>query len=66
MSDEAPLPPGHPDRLFRCGDDRLDLVGLIDGAYDLVEIWQPQGPFNQKWKEAWLKRARELGAHPSP
>lgn len=46
----------------------LDLaaaVSLIDGAYDIVEIWKPEGPYNTTWKQQWLERASELGASSS-
>ena len=35
---------------------------LIDGAYNIVEIWQTEGEYNKEWKQEWLKRARAAGA----
>lgn len=41
------------------------LVELIDGAYDIIEIWKAEAPAQIAWKKAWMAKARELGAHPS-
>lgn len=41
------------------------LVELIDGAYDIIEIWKAESPSQVAWKKAWMAKARELGAHPS-
>jgi hypothetical protein len=41
------------------------LVELIDGAYDIIEIWKAESPAQIAWKKAWMAKARELGAHPS-
>lgn len=41
------------------------LVELIDGAYDIIEIWNAESPAQIAWKKAWMAKARELGAHPS-
>lgn len=48
-------------------DNKVAAIELLDGVYDLVEIWQPKPEevYNKKWRESWLKRARECGAHPS-
>jgi hypothetical protein len=51
--------------LFRSGDDRADMVSLLDCAYDIMEVWKAEGAYNAALREAWLKRARELGAEPS-
>lgn len=37
---------------------------LIDGAYDIVELFKPQSPSQEVWRTSWLKKARELGAQP--
>ena len=43
------------------------LLALIDGAYDIVEIWNTDtSPYNKEWKKQWLQAARECGAQPSP
>ena len=48
-------------------DNKVAAIELLDGVYDLVEIWQPKPEevYNKKWRESWLKRARECGANPS-
>jgi hypothetical protein len=40
-------------------------IELIDGAYDIIELWKPQSPSQEAWRNAWLVKAKELGAHPS-
>ena len=42
-----------------------DLVELVDGAYDIVEIWAAESPAQIAWKKAWMAKARKLGANPS-
>ncbi len=45
----------------------ISLLTLIDGAYDIVEIWNTDtSPYNTEWKKQWLQAARECGAQPSP
>ena len=39
-----------------------ELVSLVDGVYDLVFIYKPDGPYNKKWREDWLKKAEKYGA----
>ena len=58
-------PSSVPSTLFRSGDEKADIVALLDCAYDIVEIWPAKEPYNATLKEAWLSRARELGATPS-
>ena len=42
-------------------DDDTAARELIDAAYDVVEICDVNGsPYNQVWKQAWLKRANEI------
>lgn len=38
---------------------------LMDGAYDIIEMWKAQSPSQIAWKKSWLTKARELGANPS-
>lgn len=40
-------------------------IELLDGAYDIIEIWAAESPSQKSWKNAWLAKARELGANPS-
>jgi hypothetical protein len=46
-------------------DPEKAAIELIDGAYDLIEIFKPQSPAQNQWRLAWLKKAKELGAQPS-
>lgn len=39
-------------------------ITLIDGAYDIVELWDAKTPAQKEWKEGWLREAQELGAEP--
>ncbi len=42
------------------------LLELVDGAYDIIELYKPEGSaYNKVWRETWLRKARELGAVPS-
>jgi hypothetical protein len=38
-------------------------VSLVDGAYDVVELWEPTNPAQKKWKRDWLRGAWALGAN---
>jgi hypothetical protein len=58
-------PSSAPSTLFRSGDEKADIVALLDYAYYIVGIWPAKEPHNVILKEAWLKRARELGEEPS-
>jgi hypothetical protein len=40
-------------------------IELLDGAYDIIEIFDAKTPAQIAWKKAWLIKARELGANPS-
>lgn len=44
--------------------DRLDeLLSMVDGAYDVVEIHPATvGTYNSEWKKRWLEKARKHGA----
>ena len=48
--------------------DRMEeLLELVDGAYDVVEINsapETEVAYN-KWRSDWLEKARECGANPS-
>ena len=49
--------------------DRMEeLLELVDGAYDVVEINsapETEVAYNQ-WRSDWLEKARQCGANPSP
>ena len=38
----------------------LELLSLVDGAKNIVEIYTPVGPYNTGWKKRWLSKVREL------
>ncbi len=40
------------------------LLELVDGAYELVELYQPESPAQEAWKRNWLEKARRAGAGP--
>ena len=44
--------------------ERLDeLLSLVDGAYDVVEIFPATiDTYNSEWKKKWLDKARSHGA----
>jgi hypothetical protein len=43
--------------------DKYDeLLTLVDGACDIIELWKAETPFQQVWKDQWMKKARGLGA----
>lgn len=51
---------------FHSGNDKEDVVCLLDMALDLVETWDVKSsPYNQRLKRCWMKRAQELGANRS-
>jgi hypothetical protein len=33
---------------------------LIDGAYEIVELWEPTMEHQAEWKRLWLEKAREI------
>lgn len=39
-----------------------EMLSLIDGAYDIVELYKAKSPAQKKWKQEWLKKARKFGA----
>lgn len=40
-----------------------EMCELIDGAYDLVFIFKvDNSPYNKKWRENWLRKAKKYGA----
>ena len=49
--------------MFNTGNKDEDIINLLNMAIDIVEIWDTkESPYNQKLKEAWIKRAIEIGA----
>ena len=53
-------------RIMRLQDLLCEAKSMIDGAYDIVEIWDTSGsPYNKQWKKDWLDKAKEkFGATP--
>ena len=41
---------------------KKELLSLIDGAYEIVELFIAKTPAQFEWKREWLKKAREVGA----
>lgn len=39
-----------------------DAVCLLDGCYEIIELFQPQSPTQVAWKQSWLEEARKHGA----
>ena len=35
------------------------IIELLDGALEIVELWNPTSPAQRSWKEDWLKEARQ-------
>ena len=35
-------------------------LSLIDGAYNIVELWKAETPYQIQWKKEWLKKAKTL------
>lgn len=40
--------------------DQREILSLLDGAYEIVEIWKATSPSQIEWKKKWLKRVDEL------
>ncbi len=40
------------------------LLELVDGAYELVEVYKPESPAQEVWKRTWLEKAGKAGAGP--
>lgn len=36
------------------------LEELVDGCFEIIEIWKAESPAQIKWKKDWLKKAKEL------
>lgn len=40
----------------------VQLLELVDGALDVVALWNATSPAQKKWQANWIKKAKELGA----
>ena len=55
-------------RILKLWDDmrrkaaNQELVELVDGAYEIVEIFNATTQAQIEWKRAWLEKARKHGA----
>jgi hypothetical protein len=38
----------------------LEMLSLIDGVKDIVELYDPKSPAQEQWKKKWLKKAMAL------
>lgn len=43
-----------------------ECISLVDAVYDMVQLYKPKSPSQIKWRENWLRKAREAGASPIP
>lgn len=39
-----------------------EMRSLIDGCYEIVELFKAESPAQIAWKKKWLAKAREFGA----
>ena len=39
-----------------------EAIGLIDGCYEVIEIWKAESPSQITWKTEWLMKAHRHGA----
>ncbi len=39
-----------------------EMRSLIDGAYEIVELFDTKTPSQVEWKKKWLQNARDHGA----
>ena len=37
-----------------------EILSLLDGVKDIVEIFKTESPAQEKWKKEWLQKTREL------
>lgn len=42
--------------------DYHDARSLLDGCYEVVELFNPETPSQVEWKQNWLEGARKHGA----
>jgi hypothetical protein len=40
--------------------DYLELLSLVDGVTEVVELFETESPAQLEWKKNWLERARKL------
>lgn len=40
----------------------MQLLELVDGALEVVALWNATSPAQKKWQANWIKKAKEVGA----
>jgi hypothetical protein len=40
--------------------ENSELLTLVDGVEDIVELFKPESPAQVEWKNRWLSKARKL------
>lgn len=40
--------------------DNLELLSLVDGVTEVVELFKPESPAQGQWKKDWLERSRKI------
>ena len=45
--------------IFRLEDRLAKAISLIDGAYEVVELFKPSTPAQAEWKREWLTAAAQ-------
>ena len=43
-----------------------DLLSLLDGAVEIVELYKPATPAQDVWRRRWLKEAKQHGIQGEP
>jgi hypothetical protein len=41
-------------------EENITLLELVDGAYDVIELYDAKTPAQKKWKNDWLEKARKF------
>jgi hypothetical protein len=48
--------------IAEAADRMRTMLGLIDGCYEVVEMWDAESEGQKDWQKRWLAKARECGA----
>lgn len=35
-------------------------IFLVNGAYNIIELWEAKTPYQKQWKKQWLENAKKL------
>jgi len=49
--------------LWPATDEGDEALSLVDGAYEIVELYKAESPAQKAWKKRWIKRANALGIY---